>query len=76
MHDGQVPCPHCGHGFSRTLATQKTRRRRQCTNLACLRRFTTYEHYADHTYRKPEEYANELNATERTLRNPSRSLDR
>jgi transcriptional regulator NrdR family protein len=48
MRDGQVACPHCSHGFSRTLLTQKTRRRRQCTK--CLKRFTTYEKYADHLY--------------------------
>jgi transcriptional regulator NrdR family protein len=58
MKNGQVPCPFCGHGFSRTLNTQKTRRRRECTR--CKRRFTTYEIPAAHQFRCRDEYEKEV----------------
>ena len=45
---GQVPCPLCGHGFSRVIVTQRTRRRRECQK--CGGRFTTFEKVADHLY--------------------------
>lgn len=51
MHDGQVPCPFCGHTFSRVRYTKKTMRRRICTR--CDRRFTTVEIFVE----KPRERA-------------------
>lgn len=41
------PCPHCGHTYSRVIASRAPKqrddyyRRRVCCD--CLRRFTTYE---------------------------------
>ena len=41
-----VPCPHCGHTFSRVLERKRAFRRRQCTKKGCERKFSTHEGYA------------------------------
>jgi transcriptional repressor NrdR len=47
--DCQVRCPYCGTDNSRVIESRAgedgstIRRRRECTNIDCARRFTTYE---------------------------------
>lgn len=42
-----MKCPYCGHDSSRVMESRATeeaiRRRRECENSECQRRFTTYE---------------------------------